>query len=134
MPATACSAPIRASTCPTSNSPAPSSRKRWEAGEARSKDFRHCLAASRIARPPERRRDPKTGRVPAVRNTVDLTTATYSNAVGAALLKGQWRDPEFDPAKPAVYYARALEVPTPRWTTLLAAARHLPLPQGVPAT
>ena len=36
--------------------------------------------------------------------------------------------------KPAVYYARALEIPTPRWTTLLAAARHLPLPQGVPAT
>ncbi len=82
----------------------------------------------------ERRRDARTGEVPAVRNTVDLKTATYSNAAGATVLKAQWRDPEFDPARPAVYYARALEIPTPRWTTLLAAARGLPLPEGVPAT
>lgn len=82
----------------------------------------------------ERRRDPKTGKLPPVRNTVDVKTATYSNAVGAATLTGQWRDPEFDPAKPAVYYVRALEVPTPRWPTLLAAARGLPLPVGTPAT
>ena len=82
----------------------------------------------------ERRRNARTGKVPAVRNTVDLKTATYSNSVGAAVLKAQWRDPEFDPAKPAVYYARALEIPTPRWTTLLAAARGLPLAEGVPAT
>ena len=67
----------------------------------------------------ERRRDPRTGKLPAVQNTVDLKTATYSNAIGAAVLKGQWRDPEFDSARPAVYYARALEVPTPRWTTTL---------------
>jgi Protein of unknown function (DUF3604) len=82
----------------------------------------------------ERRRDPRTGKLPAVRNTVDTKTATYSNAIGAATLKGQWRDPEFDAAKSAVYYARVLEVPTPRWPTLLAAARGLPLPQGMPAT
>ncbi len=87
-----------------------------------------------IAWSSERRRDPKTGKLPAVRNTVDLKTATYTNSVGATVLAGQWRDPEFDPAKPAVYYARVLEIPTPRWTTLLAAARHLPLPRGVPAT
>ncbi len=87
-----------------------------------------------IAWSSERRRNPRTGRVPAVRDTVDAKTATYSSAVGAALLKGYWRDPEFDASRPAVYYARALEVPTPRWTTLLAAARKLPLPQGVPAT
>lgn len=87
-----------------------------------------------IAWSSERRRHPRTGKLPPVRNTVDLKTATYSNTIGAALLRGQWRDPEFDPAKPAVYYIRVLEVPTPRWPTLLAAARGLPLPEGTPAT
>ena len=43
-----------------------------------------------------------------------------------------WRDPDFDPAKPAVYYARALEIPTPRWSTLLAIKNHLPIPKGLP--
>jgi hypothetical protein len=83
---------------------------------------------------PERRRDPKTGKVPPVRNTVDLKTATYANSAGATTLSGVWRDPEFDPRAPAVYYARALEIPTPRWTTLLAVKRNLPLPTHVPAT
>jgi hypothetical protein len=83
---------------------------------------------------PERRRDPRTGRIPPVRNMVDLQTATYTNSVGAATLSGVWRDPEFAPRTPAVYYARALEIPTPRWTTLLAVRRHLPLPAEVPAT
>lgn len=82
----------------------------------------------------ERRIDPRTGKVPAVANTVDLKSATYSNSIGAAVLRAQWRDPEFDPARPAVYYARVLEIPTPRWPTLLAAHHGLPLPKGVPAT
>lgn len=81
-----------------------------------------------------RRPDARTGKLPPVGNTVDLKTARYSNSVGAAVLKGHWRDPEFDPARPAVYYARALEIPTPRWPTLLAAAHGLPLAEGVPAT
>jgi Protein of unknown function (DUF3604) len=83
---------------------------------------------------PGRKRDAKTGRVPPVQNTVDLKTATYDNSHGAPMLSGVWHDPEFDPAKPAVYYARALEIPTPRWTTLLAVKRDLPLPTHVPAT
>lgn len=83
---------------------------------------------------PERKRDPKTGKVPAVRNTVDLKTAAYANSVGAPLLRGVWRDPEFDPKRPAVYYARAIEIPTPRWSTILAVKRSLPLPAHLPAT
>lgn len=78
--------------------------------------------------------DPKTGRVPPVGNTVDLATGTYENSIGAAVLTGVWRDPEFDPSRPAVYYARALEIPTPRWSTLLALKRALPMPTKVPAT
>jgi hypothetical protein len=53
---------------------------------------------------------------------------------GAALLSTAWQDPQFDPAKPAVYYARVLEVPTPRWSTLLAKANGLPPPTNAPAT
>lgn len=83
---------------------------------------------------PGRKRDPKTGRVPAVRDTVDLKTATYTRDAGAPTLSGVWRDPEFDPRRPAVYYARAIEVPTPRWSTLLAVKRNLPLPAQTPAT
>ncbi len=82
----------------------------------------------------ERKADPKTGKVPPVRNTVDLKTAAYTNDVGAPLLSGVWHDPDFDPAKPAVYYARAIEIPTPRWNTILAVKRNLPLPKHLPAT
>lgn len=83
---------------------------------------------------PERKRDAATGKLPAVRNTVDLKTATYANSVGAPVLNGVWHDPEFDPAKPAVYYARAIEIPTPRWNTILAVKRGLPLPSHLPST
>ncbi len=35
---------------------------------------------------------------------------------GAAQLSAQWRDPAFDAAAQAFYYARVIEVPRPRWT------------------
>jgi len=80
------------------------------------------------------RRDDASGQAPAVGNTVDLKTGTYRNTIGAAMLTAVWRDPEFDPAKPAVYYARALEIPTARWSTLLAIRDGLPIPSRAPAT
>jgi Protein of unknown function (DUF3604) len=102
--------------------------KVWlEAGEYREKVFD-------VAWSSERKRDRHGGRVPAVRNTVDLTTATYTNTVGAVELTGAWRDPEFNPEQPAVYYARAIEIPTPRWNTFLAIRNNLPLPPDLPAT
>ena len=81
-----------------------------------------------------RKVDPKTGKAPPVGNTVDLKTARYSNSIGAAELKVLWRDPEFDPSQPALYYVRVLEIPTPRWTTIQSVRTGLPLPKHIPAT
>lgn len=74
------------------------------------------------------------GKVPAVGNTVDLKTATYTNAIGGGELMGTWSDPEFDPAQHAIYYVRVLEIPTPRFTTYDAVRNNLPLLEDVPAT
>ena len=45
----------------------------------------------------------------------DLTTATYLNTIGEAQLATVWEDPQFDAEQPALYYARVIEIPTPRW-------------------
>jgi hypothetical protein len=51
-----------------------------------------------------------------VGNTVDIPNATWTNTIGDPELITVWKDPDFDPALPAVYYARVIEIPTPRWT------------------
>jgi hypothetical protein len=56
------------------------------------------------------------GKLPAVGNTVDMKTATYSNSIGTAELTTTWKDPDFDGSLKAFYYVRVLEIPTPRWT------------------
>ncbi|HEY6642268.1 DUF3604 domain-containing protein [Povalibacter sp.] len=71
------------------------------------------------------------GKLPAVGNTVDMTTATYTNSIGAAELSTLWKDPDFDPALRAVYYVRVLEIPTPRWTAYDAVRFKLKLPKDV---
>jgi hypothetical protein len=54
--------------------------------------------------------------------------------VGAVELKTVWADPEFDPRLHAFYYARVLEIPTPRWTTIQAHQLGIAPPDVVPAT
>ena len=50
-----------------------------------------------------------------VGNTVDLEAATWLNTIGASELATVWTDPDFDPKQKAFYYARVIEIPTPRW-------------------
>jgi Protein of unknown function (DUF3604) len=68
----------------------------------------------------DRKRDAATGKVPPIGSTVDPTRATYTNTIGAVELKTVWTDPDFDPSLDAFYYARVLEIPTPRWSTIQA--------------
>ena len=65
--------------------------------------------------------DPKSGRAAPIGSTVDVAAATYENSIGAEALRAHWEDPEFDATSPAFYYARVLEIPTPRWSTYDAA-------------
>jgi hypothetical protein len=68
------------------------------------------------------------GKLPAVGNTVDIENATWTNSIGAPELITTWVDPDFDPALAAVYYARVIEIPTPRWTAYEAKRFDIEMP------
>ena len=70
-----------------------------------------------------------SGQLPAVGDTVDRINGRYSNSIGAASLSTYWSDPDFDPAVPAFYYVRVLEIPTPRHTLLDAIALGMDKPK-----
>jgi len=82
----------------------------------------------------DRKPDKFTGRVGPIGSTVDIENATYTNSIGASELKAVWSDPQFDPSLHAFYYARALEIPTPRWTTIQAHELGIAPPDVVAAT
>ena len=76
----------------------------------------------------------ENGKIPAVGNTVDIRSASYTNDIGAVSLMTKWTDPEFSPNSYAFYYIRVLEIPTPRWTTFDAVRNGLELPDDVPSS
>jgi hypothetical protein len=63
----------------------------------------------------EKRKIEADGKLTLVGNTVDLENATWTNTIGDPELISVWKDPDFDPKVSAFYYARVLEIPTPRW-------------------
>jgi len=81
-----------------------------------------------------RKPDPKTGKLPPVGNTVDAAKADYTNSIGAAELATAWTDPDFDASVRAFYYARVIEIPTPRWSTRDAVRLGIPVPNGLPVS
>lgn len=102
--------------------------KIWlEGGQHAEKVYDVALSDQRVI-------DGRTGRVPAVGDTVNPAMATYTNTIGSPTLAAVWRDPDFDGQRPTVYYVRALEIPTPRWSTIQSVKAGSPLPAGVPTT
>jgi hypothetical protein len=74
------------------------------------------------------------GKLPAVGNTVDAKTASWTNSIGASELGTVWTDPDFDSDQRAFYYARVIEIPTPRWSTYDAFRFGIPIPDGAPVS
>ena len=69
-----------------------------------------------------------------VGNTVNVAKATWTNTIGDSELITVWRDPDFDPSLRAFYYARVIEIPTPRWTAYDAKYYGVQLGDEVPKT
>jgi len=72
----------------------------------------------------------KDGKLPAVGNTVDVKNANWTNTIGASELGTVWTDPDFNPNERAFYYARVLEIPTPRWIVYDAFRYGVEIPKG----
>ena len=100
--------------------------KGWVDSKGESHERIYDVAASGGREP-----DPATYRVGPVGNTVDAERAAYRNSIGAPQLAALWWDPDFDPDQQAFYYARVLEIPTPRWSTFDAVAMGVTPPEPV---
>jgi hypothetical protein len=81
-----------------------------------------------------RQPDPKTGKLPTVGNTVDVQNALWTNTIGSPELIAVWKDPDFNSNRRAFYYARVIEIPTPRWTAYDAKRLGIKMSNNVPMT
>jgi Protein of unknown function (DUF3604) len=80
------------------------------------------------------RKPRKDGRLPPVGNTVNRANATYTNSIGAPQFVGMFKDPDFNPAFKSFYYARVIEIPTPRWTLYDSVRFNVKMDPEVPLT
>ncbi|MEZ4334295.1 MAG: DUF3604 domain-containing protein [Myxococcota bacterium] len=98
--------------------------KAWVDAAGASREAIHDVAASgdRLARAVD-------GAIEPVGSSVDVAAARYANSIGASELAAVWRDPDFDPGEEALYYARVIEIPTPRHTTYAARTLGRPAPE-----
>ncbi len=64
----------------------------------------------------DRRQPGSNGKLAPVGDTVNVAEASWTNSIGDPDLRAVWTDPDFDVVQSAFYYARVLEIPTPRWT------------------
>ena len=72
------------------------------------------------------------GKLPPIGTTVDVKRATWTNTIGQAEMGTIWTDPDFDASQPAFYYARVIEIPTPRWTAYDAFRMGAEVPKESP--
>ncbi len=79
-----------------------------------------------------RRRIGRAGKLTPVGDTVDVARATWTNTIGDVELSAAWTDPDFDPSVRAFYYARVIEIPTPRWTAYDAMRFGITMSPDVP--
>ena len=80
------------------------------------------------------RRPGPDGKLPPVGDTVDIEAANWTNSIGASELAAVWTDPDFDAEQRAFYYARVLEIPTPRWVLYDKVRLGAAIPEGVELT
>ena len=102
--------------------------KGWVDAEGKSHEQVHDVVWSNA----DRRSPDDGGRLQPVGNTVDTASASWDNSIGAAELATVWHDPAFDPRQRAFYYARVIEIPTPRWTAYDAARFGVTMEEKVP--
>ena len=102
--------------------------KGWsEGGESHEQVYDAVWSGDRV-------KDPETGKLAAVGNTVNLETLDYANTIGAVELMGTWTDPDFEADQNAFYYVRVLEIPTPRWSMFDAKELGIEHPPGLAKT
>ena len=76
----------------------------------------------------------ENGKLHAVGNTVDAASASFTNSIGDPELAAIWTDLNFNAAQSAFYYARVIEIPTPRWSTHEAFRFGISIPDGAPVS
>ena len=78
--------------------------------------------------------NPETNRCAYNGAKVDISDCSINEETGAGQLAALWRDPEFNAAQRAFYYARAIENPTCRWSTWDANRAGVPPRPDLPTT